>query len=129
MTAYLGECEWFCERCAPNDAKEYDVGEADAPVHCATCHEPLDYSLTPDGVAYVIEALQEQIDNWNDSPSIAMARWKEKHDCYKGSWYENSPWITITRDWAEKLKWYGLDSDDEYTVDMFLTVTLCAVKD
>jgi len=143
MTVYMGEAEWLCEDCGiaqglSEEDSYADAGEADCPQHCAVCHVPLDYSLTTDGVNYVIEALQEQLDAWERSPSEAMARWKTVHDHYKGTWYEGSPWIVITRDWAKELTWYGLRGSKRageevhrvrWIVDTFLLVTLCAVKD
>lgn len=134
MTVYMGNAELLCEDCGIaqglSEEDSYpDAGEADSPQHCAVCHIPLDYSLTDYGVNYVIEALQEQLDAWEESPSKAMAEWKAVHGVYKGTWYEGSPWVEIAREWAENLKWYGLDSDDMNIVDTFLLVTLCAVKD
>jgi len=134
MTVYIGEAEWLCEDCGIeaglSEEDSYpDCGETDCPENCARCHRPLEYSLTGEGVTYVMEHLDHEVAKWNLSPSKAMGEWKAVHDCYKGTWYEGSPWIVIMRDWAEELGNYGLDDADEHVVEMFLTLTLCAVKD
>ena len=44
-----------CHNCG---GKGEAVGEVDAPVSCDDCGQPIDYSLTPEGVEYVIKNLR-----------------------------------------------------------------------
>ena len=83
--------EEYCEDCLPGPG-EPDYGEQDYPAHCCRCHKPLDCTLTKDGVAYVIEALQQPLD-----------------------WH-----YAIVRYWAQTLLNYSLSDSDRKIVTDFL---------
>jgi hypothetical protein len=65
MGHYHYECDEWCEDCLPVPAEsegvDYDQGEQDCPANCCACGEPLEYSLTSDGVTYVLEAVRESL--------------------------------------------------------------------
>lgn len=134
---YHVDCEEVCEEClrdeyaalSKQDKREYggvekfldtcdlDDGEQDSPANCARCHRPMDYRLTTDGVAYVMEKIRESMDE-------GPASWNAVHECYKGTYYEGSRHVEIVRDWAEELTSYcGLSKKDEKLLNLFLTVT------
>lgn len=51
------DCDVYCAECAPDGADPIFPGtETDCPMHCVECEEMLDTALTPDGVAYVLDA-------------------------------------------------------------------------
>jgi hypothetical protein len=54
-------CELLCQLCASNKARGYvdGGGESDCPQHCGTCGVYLENPLTKDGIAYVLEAIEE----------------------------------------------------------------------
>lgn len=111
--------EEYCENCLPVSTEEadFDYGEQDSPANCCVCHRPLDYSLTKEGVSYVIEAL---IDELNSGPE----QWNQIHDCYKGTYYDGCRHVEILRDWAKDLKYYGgLSPAEEFLIRHFLEVT------
>jgi len=120
MGHYHYECDEYCDDCLPVDPNhenvDYDYGEQDCPANCCVCHRPLGYSLTTDGVEYVLEAIQESLDR--------PAEERNKiHKCYDGTWYEGSRHVEIVRDWAKDLKWYFLTDEQEELVDKFLEET------
>ena len=115
---WYSDSDVYCEGCAPKDARECVNGnEVDSPQHCSVCHMPLDYSLTSDGVAYVMEALREELGK-------GYKRYLEVHECYVGTYYEGEPHVSILWDWACDLLWYTLEDDaDRRFVDRFLSWT------
>jgi hypothetical protein len=117
---YHYECDEYCENCLPvaSDSPEVcsDGGEQDTPANCCVCHRPLDYSLTSEGVQYVLEYIRESL-------AAGPDEWNKVHDCYKGTYYEGSRHVEIVRDWAADLQNYSLDERDKKLVDFFLEVT------
>ncbi len=104
-TVYIDEADTYCELCAPEESQEVFGGrECDAPEHCSICHRPLEYSLTPDGVWYVIEAVLEALENGLDATV---------YSCYEGTYYEDSPHFAIVEDWVKHLSGYGGLSNDD----------------
>jgi hypothetical protein len=107
--AYAYNADWLCDKCAEEVIEELeqqgleDEGdtnqwpqacdqfeESDSPDHCCNCQEYLGFSLTTDGVAYVIEYLIDAL----DSGSIS----------------------SVERIWADDLSNYGLSKADAYIV-------------
>lgn len=90
----------YCEDClpvSPDDSEVgLDTGEQDSPAHCDSCHCHLDYSLTSDGVRYVLNSLLDHIRN---------------PDAGNGD---------VLDDWAENLRWYGLGTKERNLLDCFL---------
>lgn len=117
MGYYTYDCEVFCEDCAPEDA-EYDCsGESDCPENCSICHQPLDYSLTSEGIQYVLQAIKESLNTPEEERN-------KVHECYDGTYYEGSRHVEIVRDWAKDLKWYGgLTNEEEELIEKFLEET------
>jgi len=115
---YHYDCDEYCDECLPvgenSSLVEYDMGEQDSPANCCQCHRPLDYSLTQEGVKYVLGHLKNCIKNGID--------WNI-YDCYVGSYYEGMPHCAVVRDWAFELKNYFLTEEEEEIVDKFLELT------
>lgn len=107
----------YCEKCLPvpvDDERVFDAsGEQDTPAHCCNCLVPLDYSLTSEGVDYVLEKLLEAIREGLD--------WKV-YDCYQGTYYAGSPHCDIIADWAEEIRWYGGLGKRENIITRFLSL-------
>lgn len=119
MNAYLTDCDFYCEDCAPPGAESYPDGggEADCPQHCAHCHEPLGNPLTAEGVRYVIEAITESLEADDEDRN-------QVHPSYDGTYYEGSRHCEIVRDWAEQISSYGgLSPADEWLIGHYLEVT------
>lgn len=117
---YHYDASEYCEQCLPVSENHRDVsldsGEQDSPANCSVCHRPLDYSLTGDGVQYVLEKIRESIDK-------GPASWNVVHDCYKGTYYDGSRHVEIVRDWAKDLSNYFLSEADKKLVERFLEMT------
>lgn len=115
---YHYNCEEYCDDCLPVATDHPDVdldsGDQDSPAHCCKCHRPLDYTLTNDGVNYVIENLLKEIDS-EDRDTV--------YPCYEGTYYTGSRHCEITRDWAKHLKDHYLSQKDREIVETFLTLT------
>lgn len=142
MEYYIYQADLYCEDCGvaicddldqkgltpkdPDDQYSYDSDEypkeccdsceSDMPDNCAACHRPFNNTLTTDGIQYVINAIKEAL-------SLSEEERNKIHDCYKGTYYEGSRWIEITRDWAKDLQWYSLSEEDQELVDTFLEKT------
>jgi hypothetical protein len=120
MSHYHYDGAEYCEDCLPVDEDseqvEYDCGEQDYPAHCCVCHQPLDYTLTSDGVEYVLDALKVELAKPIDERN-------ELHPCYVGTWYEGSRHVEITRDWATALSNCSLTSDQQDLLAQFLEET------
>lgn len=119
MAHYHYGCDEWCEDCLPVSTEsaevDYDDGEQDSPANCCACGKPLDYSLTPDGVEYVIDSCLEAMDDWDDH-IIPMADTAESEMRY----YHGSPHFAIVEDWAKDLSNYSLDRKDRFILDAFL---------
>lgn len=87
---------------------EYMAPEVDSPLHCEVCYMPLECSLTPDGVNYVIEQTL-----CGTIPTL----WRD-------GWYEGYPFHEPTRDWIKEISQYGgLSDQHEYIIELFLELT------
>lgn len=114
---FLFNGSYYCEDHAPIDSQDCSDSEVDCPQHCAECDYPLDYSLTSDGVQYVLEAIRESL-------KVGRKARNTIHDVYQGGWYAGSRHCEIVREWAEKLKWYGgLSNREESLIDHYLSWT------
>ncbi len=88
-----------------------DNEESDSPQHCAACLRPIETTLTPDGIKLVLAAVKTEFQN--------ELRW-EINDCYKGTYYEDSPHIAIVADWVEQIRHYGgLPEEAEALIEGF----------
>lgn len=111
--AYIFQADLWCVSCAPEVADgpyPNGGGEADAPWHCAGCMVPLKNPLTGDGVRYVLEAIEKELQNPD--------RWKI-HEIYDGTYYEGAPHIYIVEDWANQIADYGLDEKQQELLEKF----------
>jgi hypothetical protein len=102
--------------------EQYD-GSQDTPAHCCACGAPLDYTLTEEGVAYVIDALVDELIDGIDEHIIPLKGTAEERLTY----YHGSPHYVITMEWAEHLldNTVGrvpLDRKDAFIVDHYLEV-------
>lgn len=114
---YCDGFEYHCEFCARDWEEKIDSENfVDSPLNCAHCHCPLDYSLTPDGIEYVLDAMRESL-------RVGKTERDKIHDCYNGTYYEGSRHCEIVRDWAEHLRWYGLDNRTERFIELYLSRT------
>lgn len=110
---YTVDAEMWCESCLPYTLDDSEVepmgGEADSPCHCNACHVPLDCDWTPDGVAFVVRALEG-----------AMARGRIREtDRWEYGYYVGMPYWACLIDWADQLDWYHLDDAQRAILDAF----------
>ena len=119
MGHYHYDCEEWCEDClpVPESAADYDSGEQDTPANCAGCGQPLDYSLTSEGVDYVLDAIIETMECGLDKHVIPLAGTAVKEVL---SYYRGSPHYEIVRDWAKELQNHTLDRKDSLIVQCYL---------
>ena len=140
---YVFQADYLCDNCRgeldvpkpsypePFDTDDYpmpvsDAGECDSPCHCGTCGQPIDYSLTEDGIRYVLESIRESLED-----AVAQGRdstWdrvmpmegtaEETH-----TWWHGSRHVEIVRGWAEDLRNYSLEPDERALVDLFLDLS------
>ena len=79
MDAYVYQAALLCSDCAKNVTADgpYGAGggEADFPQHCDQCGAFLENPLTPDGILYVRDAIDDDLFRINKSPTIQL--WKE----------------------------------------------------
>lgn len=76
-TVYVHDCDLFCSaKCAPSGAEQFPTSETDCPNHCAECGELIDQPLTTDGVAYVIEAIDQHNKNGRGCRDV-LTQWSE----------------------------------------------------
>ena len=119
MGHYHYDGQEYCEDCLPVSPNypgvDLDTGDQDTPAHCFSCLRPLDYSLTTEGVQYVLGEIQGSLEHGPDATV---------YDCYKGTWYEGSPHHAILRDWVEHIRNYGgLSGGDRELIDRYLAAT------
>lgn len=116
---YVYDCACYCYPCLPVETDHPKVddgsGEQDTPAHCSVCDVPLNYLLTLDGVAYVIDKLLDELDEGQEE-------WDKRID-RPGTFYHGCRHVEITRDWAKDLKSYCLDRRDKFIVETFLEAT------
>lgn len=94
----------------PQDAGGDGGGEADTPQHCDGCHRPLENPLTSEGVAYVVEAVQDRLRKGTDPGDW---RWPD-------GYYVGLDKNEVLRDWAGDLHLADLEPKDAKTVSLFL---------
>jgi hypothetical protein len=106
-------CQWcYNELEETGDCYPTDQGETDTPMHCSHCHRPLRYNLTSDGVGYVLDAIVNELLDWDISPIGSIL-----------PYYYTCPSTEVVKDWAKDLQWYGgLDPQDEELIEYFLDV-------
>lgn len=107
--------EPLCEEHAEGEG-DLASNEVDAPHNCSACSRPCAYTLTTEGVEYVIEKIRETLDEGPDE-------WNRPCQGGTASYYHGSRHVEIVRDWAADLKTYGLNDDRRWLVDYFLKVT------
>jgi hypothetical protein len=116
---YHYDGEEYCEYCLPADAAgpdvDIDAGGQDTPANCSVCGRPLDYSLTPDGVDYVLSAVEKAL---ADGPGV----WGALYDG-AGTYYRGARRVEIVRDWARDLLGYRLAEGRREMVQDFLART------
>lgn len=84
-----------------------DAGESDSPCNCGSCGKPLEYSLTTDGVAYVLEAVKEHLKSgWRNYLRIHTS-------CRYPDYYEHTPAFFVVKDWVEDLSCYLMEEEQE----------------
>lgn len=106
----------LCEYCAPPDMEgDLNSNEVDAPENCWRCGRPCEYTLTADGVEYVLECLEFSIATWPNGAETTL--------CGLG-YYRNLPSFHVERDWAQDLYAnYALDKHARMLVSSFLGLT------
>jgi len=119
MGHYHYNYEEWCEDCLPVSPAEadWDDGEQDTPANCSCCGRPLDYTLTTDGVNYVIEQLCIVMSTGIDTHIIPNMGTAEE-ECL--TYYHGMPHYEIMRDWARDLSNYFLNPEDQEIVGYFL---------
>ena len=103
----------YCIICAPINSDPVENQESDCPVTCSVCHRPLQYSLTEDGVKYVIEKMKSTLKEGYKEYLQEIAN--------KENYYDGCPRIGILLDWADDLIWYNLDYNDERLIRKFIS--------
>ena len=120
MSHYHYQSDEWCVDCLPAEAPHADVdldsGEQDTPANCCACGKPLDYTLTAEGVQYVVEAILDNLENGIDEHIIPAAGTAE----YELTYYHGSPHFAVVEAWAENLRDYALSRKDRYLVNEFL---------
>lgn len=114
---YHHDCDEYCEDCAPKGAV-CDDGEQDTPANCHECGQPLDYSLTSEGVQYVLEYIMEALENGLDCHIVPLEGTAEVEGL---AYYHGSRHYEIVRDWARDLEDYSLDRKDTTILQAFLS--------
>lgn len=137
---YVYQADFLCDNCRaeidvpkpsyppPFDTDGYvaDAGECDTPCHCGNCGQPIDHTLTEDGIRYVLESIRESIEE-----AVAQGRestW-DRIMPMKGTaeethtWWHDSRHVEIVRGWAEEIRNYNLDPGEKAIVDLFLELS------
>ena len=108
--------EFYCEVCCDDNYEEEFItkDETDTPVNCTSCHGPLDFPLTPEGVQYVIETARGALE-------LGPTEYLKVYSCYTGTFYENCPHVDIVLDWIKDIQNYtGLSEEDETFISKFI---------
>lgn len=80
-----------------------DAGEADSPQNCDSCGKPLEYSLTNDGIDYVVEAVRETL-------QLGRSHYCRIYPSHReNDYYEGTPLFSVVKDWVEDMRYYNLD--------------------
>ena len=124
---YIYGCECFCGDCLPVSGNHPEVcdgsGEQDSPANCSNCGCPVDYSLTSEGVAYVLEALRDALRESREERDRIMPMRGTGEETM--TYWHGSRHIEIVRNWAEELTNYYLSRKDKEFVERFLLWTTC----
>lgn len=108
-------CAVYCDDCAPDIEPEAMPQECDCPQNCESCGSPVEYSLTSDGVEYVMEHVRDALRNGLDTTTVGTRSEAEPE------YYRGMPHCSIVGDWARDLKWYGgMSNDDVESLDSFI---------
>lgn len=138
MDAYIYQADLWCEDCIEaikrelakpehvneNDEGTYDSdewpkgpfadggGESDTPCHCAGCHVYLDNPLTSEGVEYALAAIEHEAEDLASANRIMPAKGTAEDTLAFAHWH-GLPHKAIVLSWAESLRWYALDDEQE----------------
>lgn len=84
-TALCHDCfiDYQAERPACSQVEIHEDTEVDSPTHCGHCETLINHALTPDGVAYVAEAIQDHITSRFETPASVSGR-----ACILRQWWE-----------------------------------------
>lgn len=140
---YVFRADFICDNCRakidapkptypePFDTDDYpmrvsDAGECDSPQHCGDCGQPIDHTLTSEGVKYVLESIREAIED-----AVAQGRdsTRDRVMPKKGTgeesmtWWHGSRHVEIVRGWAKDVRNYNLEPDEKAIVDLFLELS------
>lgn len=114
----------YCEQCAPKDIEpDYNSNEVDSPDNCQVCGRPCEYSLTTHGVAYVLDAIIDCLEESEDERNEIIGNDEVVGRRLSPSYYRGSPGCSVVRDWAEDLLNYGLNRHQKWIVEHFLEIT------
>ncbi len=103
----------YCYRCAPEGLEpEALAQEVDSPEHCCVCHAPLDCSYTEACQEYVMDAIQEVINDWDNTRNAEIIT--------DMKWYEGLPHVAIVLDWAKELGNHTMEQSDRILVDWLI---------
>lgn len=105
----------YCEEHAPDVEGDLNSNECDCPQNCQVCGRPCEYTLTADGIKYVMDRIRETLDG---GPEV----WNQVRS-EPNRYYDGSRQVAVVRDWAEDLCWYSLGEADKWLVDYFLRMT------
>lgn len=110
-------CEHVCELCAgpTDDLYPLDDDSTDSPANCSTCGRPLDCYLTAEGEQYVLTCVRELLRKGR--------AYRETVTGGSPSYYVGSNRAAVVRDWCQGYQYWGLDTRDKRTIDLFLTWT------
>lgn len=110
----------YCESCLPDiDAVDWDQGEQDSPANCHQCGQQLFYTLTSHGVKYVVEQVEEELDDYLLYAGPPVGWFKEAGLSY----YKGMPQITILREWVQDVLDYNLSRDTKRLCELFLLLS------
>lgn len=116
FSGYYVDGTILCEFCATqaeiDECKCVDNEETDCPQHCEECARPIKYTLTTDGINYVVEYLQEAIDRQEYNS-------KETRTGDPNNYYRGMPIWSVVYDWAVDLKSYWLNETQQAVLDEF----------
>lgn len=109
--------EPLCELHAPDVEGDLNSNETDVPENCVVCGRLCEYSLTPDGVAYVFRYVREAVAQW---PAGEEKRTNDPD----GFYYADSRLVDVVRDWAQDLAdGYALTPAEHDELSAFLALT------
>lgn len=108
--------EYVCDSCSTSGyMSDVGWGEADHPRMCSRCGAPLNLSLTPCGINYVIRAAQSELQE--KQHLIPMPGTQEEEHTY----YHGCAHARIVLDWLSDIQNYDLGQEDQEFVDSATT--------